>query len=197
MDINAFFDVLREARNSGALIGVFSDASDPGAFAAGFVEAVSKEHVVLRQLSPQGRYDGFHLIALQDIFRVDGAGRYLERLKFLSTAREERTARLFKSRLDEDANLVVEMLMAVQNSDLLVTVSVLDGDDVSGAVKNIGNETATLTRLDHFGVSDYEAVVHLEAISSLLCDDEELQTLRLLRQHQQNQLDEPPKWLKF
>jgi hypothetical protein len=31
----------------------------------------------------------------------------------------------------------------------------------------------------------------------MYCDDEELQALRILRQHQQNQLDEPPKWLKF
>lgn len=194
---NAFFDVLREAKNSGALIGVFTDASDPGAFSAGWVEALSKDNAVLRHLSPHGRYDGFYLVATQDIFRVDSAGRYLERLRFLSTAREERTPRLFKMPLDEDANLVAEMLLAAQSSELLVQVSILDGDDVSGAVKNVGNDTATITRLDQFGVSDYEAVVHLEAISAMYCDDEELQALRILRQHQQSQLDEPPKWLKF
>jgi hypothetical protein len=191
---NTFVDLLREAQSNETLIGVFSDPSNPSAFAAGWVEAVSDEHLVLRHVSQHGRYDGYRLVPLENVFRVDSTGRYLERLRFLSQVREERFPHLFKSGIAEDANLVVEILLAAQQNDLLVLVSVLEGSDLTGWIKQIGHDTVIITLVDNDGVSDFDSTVHLEAITAVYCNDEDLQDLRLLARRNEA---EPPGWLKI
>jgi hypothetical protein len=191
---NTFVELLRQALENQSPVGVFCDPNDPAAFAAGWVEAVTDEHILLRHMSPHGRYDGYRLLNIEDIFRVDSTGRYLERLRLLSQVREERFPRLFKTEVEENANLLTETLLAVQSNEWLVRIFVLDGDDEAGWIKNVAHDTVTITRVDHFGVADFEATVHLEAISEMHCDDEELQDLRLLARRNET---EPPAWLKI
>lgn len=193
MEQSTFADTLRRALESDALIGVFFDPDRPAAFMAGWVEAVTNEHILLRHLSPHGRYDGYRLIPVEEIFRVDSAGRYLERLRLLSQVREERFMRFLKTKVTEESDLLRAALLAAQQHELLVRVDVLDDDDESGWVKNLTNDTVTISRLDDYGVVDFEATVHLEAITGLHCDNESLQDLRILaRRHE----SEPPSWLK-
>jgi hypothetical protein len=189
---NTFAGSLRQALESDALIGVFSDPADPAAFMVGWVEAVTDEHVLLRHLSTHGRYDGYRLLAIDDIFRLDTAGRYLERLRLLSQVREERFVRFFKAKMSREADLVTETLLAAQQHELLVRVYILDGDHESGWVKDLTHDTVTITRLDEYGIADFEATVHLEAISEVHCDDEGLQDLQILARRE----TEPPNWLK-
>lgn len=192
MEQSTFADTLRRALESDALIGVFSDPSEPAVFMAGWVEAVTGEHVLLRHLTRHGRYDGYRLLHLEEIFRVDTEGRYLERLLLLSQAREERVLRLFDAQVAEESDLVVETLRAAQGRDLLVRVYILERDNESGRVKDLAHDTVTITRLDHYGAADCEATIHLEAISNIHCDDEALQDLRILASRRDA---EPPSWL--
>ena len=192
MEQSTFTDTLRRALENDALIGIFSDPSDPAGFMAGWVEAVTDEHVLLRHLSRHGRYDGYRLLHLEEIFRVDTEGRYLERLLSLSQAREERFLRLFEEKVSSESDLIVETLRAAQRRELMVRVYILERDNESGRVKDLSHDTVTIERLDHYGAADCDAMIHLEAISNLSCDDEALQDLRILASHHDT---EPPSWL--
>ena len=177
---DSFFQILQRAKESENPVALYTNVENPRAFLAGWVEAVSNDHVVLRHLSPEGRYDGYVLKYLDAIFRVDTEGRYLERLSFLFNARKQE----FKGRLmpetDADSNLIPEILGAAQNAEMMVTLEIAADDIENGSVKEISFDTVSLDVFDHYGVIDREATVHMEAISEVRVDSERLQSLKLL-----------------
>jgi hypothetical protein len=176
----SFFQLLSRARESENPVAIYTNADSPRSFLAGWVEAVSQEHVVLRHLSPEGRYDGYVLKYIDSIFRVDTEGRYIERLSFLFNARNQNFPPRLLETNDENANLIVEMLLAAQREDFMVTVEIAADDVENGAVKGVELETATVEVYDYYGVIDREATIHLEAISEVRVDSERLQSLKLL-----------------
>ncbi|BCM89285.1 hypothetical protein IAD21_01130 [Abditibacteriota bacterium] len=175
-----FYNVLLKAREGDMPVAIYCNPDNPRAFLAGWVEAVSETHVILRHLSPEGRYDGYVLKYCDSIFRVDTEGRYLERLAFLFSARKQKFPSVLVSDYDAQTNLIIEILLAAQREDLLVTVEVAAEDFDNGAVKSVEMETMTLEVFDPYGVIDREATIHLEAISEVRVDSERLQSLKLL-----------------
>ena len=177
----SFFQVLQRARESQSLVAIYTNVDSPRAFLAGWVEAVTQEHVVMRHLSPEGRYDGYVLKYVDSIFRVDAEGRYIERLQFLYNARnQEFPARLINGDVADDASLIPEMLSAAQNEGMMVSIEVAADDMENGVVRDVGFDTVLLEVYDYFGSIDREATIHLEAISEVRVDSERLQSLKML-----------------
>lgn len=186
-----FFDALSKAKADSALVALYANPDNPRAFCAGWVEAVSPDHVVLRHVSPDGRYDGYILRYLERVLRVDTQGRYLERLAFLFQARKQEFGLRFLGELAPEANLIQETLLAARRHDLLVAVEIAAEDTESGAVKSVTEEAAVIEVFDMLGSPDSETTVHIDAISAISVDAEQLQSLKLLsRWHQM----EPPGW---
>ena len=176
----SFFQVLQRARESQSLVAIYTNVDSPRAFLAGWVEAVSQEHVVLRHLSPEGRYDGYVLKYVDSIFRVDAEGRYIERLQFLYNARNQEFPSRLIGEVADDANLIPEMLLSAQRENLMVSIEVAADDMEHGVVRDVGFDTVLLEVYDYFGAIDREATIHLEAISEVRVDSERLQSLKML-----------------
>lgn len=187
----AFFDVLQKAKEDDALVAIYTNPDNSRAFLAGWVEMISNEHVVLRHLSPHGRYDGYTLQYLERIFRVDTNGRYLERLQFLYNARRQEVHAGLLKGANAENSLLVEMLAAAKRNDLLVALEIAADDNEVGAVKQINSDSVVIEVLDLLGTPDSETTVLLDAISEIRCDDERLQSLKLLSNWHQM---EPPGW---
>ncbi len=177
---DSFFQILQRAKETENPVALYTNVENPRAFLAGWVEAVSNDHVVLRHLSPEGRYDGYVLKYLDSIFRVDTEGRYLERLSFLFGARKQEFRRRLMPETDAESNLIPEILGAAQQAEMMVTLEIAADDIENGAIKDIGFDTVSLDVFDHYGVIDREATVHMEAISEVRVDSERLQSLKLL-----------------
>ena len=176
----SFYQLLLKARESENPVAIYTNPDAPRSFLAGWVEAISGEHVVLRHLSPEGRYDGYVLKFVDSIFRVDTEGRYIERLSFLFNARNGQFPARLMGEHDENTNLIVEILLAAQREEHLVSVEVAADDVENGLVKSVEIDTMTLEVFDYYGAVDREATVHLEAISEVRVDSERLQSLKLL-----------------
>ena len=191
MNNASLFETLNKARADKTLVALYANPDSPRTFVAGWVEAVTSEHVVLRQLTPHGRYDGYVLQYLERVLRIDTSGRYLERLNFLFTARKESFPVNLLPNLHAESNLMIEILAAARRLDLLVAIEIAADEVEVGAVKAVSSDAVTIEVLDLLGALDGESTAHLEAISEVRCDDERLQSLKLLsRWHQL----EPPGW---
>ena len=177
---DSFYNLLSRARENGSPVALYCNIDSPRAFLAGWVEAVSGEHVVLRHLSPEGRYDGFVLKYMESIFRVDTEGRYIERLSYLFNARGQQFPNRLIGEHDENSNLIVEILHGAAREELMATIEIAADDVENGLVKEVGFETMTLEVYDHYGAIDREATIHLESISEVRVDSERLQSLKLL-----------------
>jgi hypothetical protein len=177
---DSFYQLLLKAKESESPVALYCNVESPRAFLAGWIEAVSSEHVVLRHLSPEGRYDGYVLKYLESIFRIDTEGRYIERLSYLFNARHQNFPARLIGEHDESSNLIVEILHGAAREEMMATIEIAAEDVENGLVKEVGFEAMTLEVYDHYGAIDREASIHLEAISEVRVDSERLQSLKLL-----------------
>ena len=171
-------EVLRHAQEAEKIVCLYT-SRDSENFAAGFVEAVSENHVILRSLTPHGRYDGWLLRVLENVCRIDSGGRYEEKLVSLFRARDQNHPAFLPS-TDEATDLGSEMLICAQRGDYAVRIDIGADDDNEGFVKSVEATTITIERFDVNGHIDSESVIELEYIEKIAVDDEDLQDLKLL-----------------
>ncbi len=171
-------EVLERAKTEEKIVCLYSNPySDK--FAAGFVEAISENHVVLRHLTTHGRYDGWVLRALEDLCRIEYGGRYEETLLSLFRARGH-SHPAFLHATDESSDLTAEMLLCAQRNDLAVIIDTGSDNDSWGFVKSVETTTVTIEKFNVDGQIDSEAVIELEHIGRVTVDDEDMQDLKIL-----------------
>jgi hypothetical protein len=160
-------------------------------FAAGFVERVSEEDVILRSFSTHARYNGWSLFKLDDICRIDHGGRYEEKLLSLYHARQtEHQADLLPA-LDLNSNLKFELLQASQRKDWAVAIDTGATESICGFVKSVELDYVVIEKFTAYGHADGESTLDFEHIERILVDDEDLQDLRLLTRWHES---EPTGW---
>lgn len=172
-------EVLERAKEGEKIVCLYTNPySDK--FAAGFVEAVSENHVVLRHITVHGRYDGWLLRALDDICRIDYGGRYEETLLSLYRGRAQSHLDNFLSVTDQIIDLKSEMLLCAQRNDFAVSIDTGSDEDNWGFVKVLEAITVTIERFNLHGQIDSESVFDMEYIQKIGVDNEDLQDLKLL-----------------
>lgn len=171
-------EVLEQAKTGEKIVCLYSNPySDK--FAAGFVEAISENHVVLRHLTSHGRYDGWVLRELEDLCRIEYGGRYEETLLSLFRARGQNHPTFLPS-TDEATDLKSEILLCAQRNDLAVIIDTGSDTDSWGFVKSVETTTVTIEKFNAEGHIDSESVIELEHVGRVTVDDEDMQDLKIL-----------------
>ncbi len=172
-------EILGAAREQGAVVLLYRSCYS-NRFSAGFVLAISDEHVVIESLSTRGECDGWILRELSDLCRIDHNGRYEEKLLSFHRLRGERHPQDFLPTADLSSNLKIEMFVAARQHDLAVRVHTGADDDVEGFVREVGADTISLEKLNEYGQNDGDCTLDMEVIEGIYIGDDELQDLKLL-----------------
>ena len=179
MDKQRAQEILTAAQERGAVVSLYRTGS-PHNYGTGFVLAVSDHHLVFASINYHGRYDGWHLRALDELCRVDSGGRYEDKVLSLYRAREQNHRADFLPPTDLSSDLVSELLQAAQGHEIAVRLYTGQRGGINGFVREIGSSTVSIDVHDDYGQADGEAVVDLESIRVILVDDEEAQDLKIL-----------------
>ncbi len=140
---------LRMFKELKVLTSLFIDPQNPDDFVAGFVEAVTPRQVMLRSISPFGRYDGFMALRLMDIDLILGEDDYALRLARLIAARRETSPAPVDVQEGED--LVHALCRSAQENDTVVTLWLHDDIEHVGRVTQLDDMRVTIGELDYFG----------------------------------------------
>lgn len=140
---------LRLFQELNILTSLFIDPQNPDDFIAGFIEAVNARQVMLRSVSPFGRYDGFIVVRLSDIDLILGEDDYSMRLSRLLKARGEQPADAIA--VNEGEDLVHAVCKKAQETDSVVTLWLHDDTEHVGRVLELNDMRVTIGELDYFG----------------------------------------------
>ena len=88
--------LLRILAAQGALASIYTDPTDPDGFCAGFVEAVDGKHVLMCDLTPWGKIDGWRVRRNSDVIQVLSGEEYEQRLAMLMAYHKERHRSFFR-----------------------------------------------------------------------------------------------------
>lgn len=158
---------------------MYTDREDTGRFSCGYIAAVTQDELLLSAVSPAGRYDGFLVVRTEDVFALERDSRYTDKIDRLYRARGQRHPAIEAGRGE---SLTAAVLRHAQREHTVVTIELWDSglDDVQGFVTALGDETVTIRQLDDGGRPDGKIEILPEAISALMCDEENRQALKIL-----------------
>ncbi len=179
MESRRALEILHHAREQHDIVCLYPSAYLTS-YAAGWVEAVTSEGVVLRSLTANGRADGWYWRTFERVVRLDVGGAYEERLAFLAQMREARWKEGFLPTLDESANLKWELFVAAQKHDFAVQIDTGSDEPIDGFVQDVTAEWVTLDKIGFSGRFDGQATISTEDIDRILVGDERLQDLQML-----------------
>ena len=168
---------LRLYKEMGILTSLFIDPQNPDDFIAGFVEAVNSRQVMLRSVSPFGRYDGFIVTRLSDIDLIMGEDDYSVRLSRLLAARGEQPEDVMD--VEEGEDLIHAVCRKAAEEDTVVTLWLNDDTEHVGRVIELNDMRVTIGELDYFGRDPRPLTVTLReaTMASIGSEDDKLYQL--------------------
>lgn len=172
---------LRVFKEMGVLTSLFIDPRNPDDFIAGYIEAVNPRQVMLRSVSPFGRFDGFIVARLTEVDMILGEDDYSVRLSRLIRARGEQPAD--EMSVEEGEDLVHALCRQAASDDAVVTLWLHDDIEHVGRVLELDELRVTIGELDYFGRDPKPAVFALREIEMASLGSEDDKLYQLLNDH--------------
>ena len=164
--------LLRILAVQGALASVYTDPEDPEGFAAGFIEAVDGQHVLMCDLTPWGQIDGWRVRRNADVLQVLYGEEYEQRLAMLLSYHKQHHRPFFSEYPEEDTDLLLSVLLACKTREAIVSV-VMGSEMITGRVLEANGLRVKIRLLDFFGREAEEETVTLREIEILEIDTQE------------------------
>lgn len=181
-----------------AIASVYTDASDPDGFFAGYIQGVDARHYLMAEINPWGRMDGWRVRRVQDIVQILAGEDYEARLSVLLKHHGEQPKPLMPVAEQEDADILYLALQKCMEDGRMI--SIINGEDIlTGRVVQVDQLRTKIRGLNFFGVPEAEDTQFLLRDIEMLSIDsgeermyEELETmgmtqLRLLGKDERGQ----------
>ena len=173
--------LLRILAVQGALASVYTDPEDPEGFAAGFIEAVDGQHVLMCDLTPWGQIDGWRVRRNADVLQVLYGEEYEQRLAMLMAYHKQHHRPFFTDAPAEDTDLLLSVLLACRERGDIVSV-IIGEEMITGRVLEANGLRLKLRLLDFFGREAEEETVTLREIEILEVGTQEEQMYAVLEE---------------
>ena len=173
--------LLRILAVQGALASVYTDPEDPEGFAAGFIEAVDGQHVLMCDLTPWGQIDGWRVRRNADVLQVLYGEEYEQRLAMLMAYHKQHHRPFFTDAPAEDTDLLLSVLLACRERREIVSV-IIGEEMITGRVLEANGLRLKLRLLDFFGREAEEETVTLREIEILEVGTQEEQMYAVLEE---------------
>ncbi len=158
------------------LIGIYWDSDDPDRFDLGFIAAMDEDDLVLAAISTDGRYDGYQLIHIQDIFQIEYQSKYIEKITKLHGMRKRK-----HKPVEFGDDFVLSLLKFAKENDLIVNIRVEDCDDSNdGFVLEADEENLKLCIVTSVGKADGMMDIDIASITDICCDSKWEQEIKLV-----------------
>ena len=175
-------ELIRTLIQRGAIASIYCDSNDDNAHLTGFIVACDDVDLLIAHISPHGLYDGYILIHLQDIFRIDFDGDYEHRIKTLYEAKKQ--SHRMVAVLKKANGTLRNTLLEFAKEQSLVVAFEFDESLLSGNILEIQCDEVKLQILDLAGKENGIATLQTDCIKSISVDTDDEQDVYLLGQLQ-------------
>lgn len=156
------------------VVSIFCDADNPGTHLTGIIDSINDDELLIRHISPNGYYDGFVLVHVSDIFRIDYGGAYEGKIQKLYLLRKQ-----VHPKLVQTETLYDSLLRFCKEQNKIVSFE-LPNCALRGNLINYSYEYIHMLLVDENGRYDGETVVSSDEIISIAVDTTVEQNILIL-----------------
>lgn len=165
---------MRLTEQNGHVVSVFCDDERPDTHLSGFIRAFDEEQILINHISPDGYYDGYILIHMADVHRIDSSGKYELKIERLYQCRHQS-----HTEFPINDNLYISLLQFCQREGRILSAEVAD-TTLSGFLLDFDEETVHMQLVSEYGEGNGETIVRSEEIVSFAVDTMTEQNMLLL-----------------
>ncbi|HAL74158.1 MAG TPA: hypothetical protein DCM45_03575 [Clostridiales bacterium] len=166
------------------IISVYLNILDSQQICAGKVLAYDAEYFCIENISKHGRFDGFSLRRICDVFRIDSQGSYENRLMKLNECYKNDNENILDnlSNFGENDNLLKKVLQLAKGHQTLVSILLdnSDDDDLTGAIYDIQGHDITMSKVNFYGQNDGLSVIQIKNIVAIDYNTDDEKSIKLL-----------------
>lgn len=157
-------DILDKLRTESVLCEIFRNQDDADKCEVGYIVAVTDRHYLLEGVEPDGSHGGFIFGHIEDIWRIQYATQYLNKIQKLM----DKALYVPKPSPVEGRDILEELLTYIQSAHRICCFVLMNSEQFDyGYIKEFNGITVTFERVDAYGIPDGECVVRREDISIL------------------------------
>ena len=156
------------------IASIFLNSLDAEIHLTGFVGAVSADSIIVKHVSPEGLYDGFVLLHIDDICRLDVNGKYEQKIRTLYEIKEQ-SHPTFSTTED----LYSSLLLYCQKNNICISAE-LDNSKLIGVISDFDNNHIRMQLMTEYGEKNGETIVLSNHISSFSADSQPEHDIKIL-----------------
>ena len=176
--------ILKELCVTKEMASFYSNYEKTDSFHVGTVLAVNDEEIALKLVSPYGEDDGVEVFNVEDIFRVETEGKYLEKIKKLCT---DSSVLEFNKKINE-SSIIESILTIACDKKEMVSVELIDSGytEIQGFVESVSGDECKFRQVDDYGYEDGVAYVKICNVTQVsYARTEERRVLKLWKMNKQ------------
>lgn len=174
-------NLLQEAFEQNNPVSIYGDPYDSTVFSFGTVMHLSAEHLLFASIDPDGFNDGWQLIKLDDIYRIETDGAYENKIIKLHKLRAEPE----QEPLPVDPNDLLRTICAYAAQNRILCsfrIAYDEGDTVSGFITEISDEEILIQAVSTFGMPNGLCRLKMDSIKRIGANTSYQDSLMLLYQ---------------
>ncbi|MBO3269397.1 hypothetical protein [Hymenobacter defluvii] len=186
--MSVYNDLFARAQEEQRMVGIRSNAGEPGRFAVGFVQSYSEDVLLLRVINRDGMQTGMQSFNLSDVFQVDFNDQYIRNVEFKANNLDRVYASVKTPSFLTVSELSTPYLLEMaREHEQLVYLSTYLSTSFYGYVRQLTEREALLECYTEFGVADGLAAIRVEDVRNVVWSDEDTRVIELHLKLQSNE----------
>lgn len=132
-------------------------------FDVGYLFDVDEDWVLLKSYDRYGKYDGYMLLRLETIFKINSKTLYLENIERLITDKNSHNLKLNDGLLVSALNYIREKSVA--------SIILDNGDAIIGKIKSFDETCITVEVYTDCGIKDGNSLIFIDSISTIIFEN--------------------------
>jgi len=167
----AIKNMLALAHQNGTIVAIYNNKDNTRAFWTGYICRIDDLYILLAHIQSSGLYDGYFLLELSSIYRIERDTPYLHKIEKLYQHNEQHHPELIQKTI----SIINDVLLFAKENLYVLSIQLLNSgyDDVIGTVKNVEDGFLHINVLDEYGICSGETTLELQTITRIACDTED------------------------
>lgn len=159
--------LLIELINDKKMTSIYTDVDNYDCFAVGYIVTLKNKKILVFHIGSHGEDDGYSVINIEDIYRIETESKYINKLKALCNVNLEE-----KIKINTTDDLLMDLLNAAIHSQCIITLSLNHMSNLlMGYVIKIEDNKVYMLQIDQYGEDDGHTVFFYDEIQRAMIGD--------------------------
>ena len=168
------YEQLAKFKDEKTMVAIYTNENDGDAFSVGYICDLEQDRALLLNVGIHGEYDGYTALYIDDIFRVECNGKYLDKMKKLISFDIDEKIIVFNQE-----NTLDFLIAKAKNDNKILAIQYNYDSEIKGYVKK-SDTVIHVIEIDEYGYEDGRNIISMNSINKIVFDDVDCRDLEKL-----------------